>query len=38
MKSKSVFDSEHFVVDIKNGISIIAIKVPRATFKEAEAI
>jgi anti-anti-sigma factor len=36
MKSKSIFDSEHFPVDIKNGISIITIKIPRATFQEAE--
>jgi anti-anti-sigma factor len=36
MKSQSIFDSEHFPVEIKNGISIIKIKVPRATFKEAE--
>jgi len=36
MKSKSVFDSEHFVVDTKNGVSILGIKIPRATFKEAD--
>jgi anti-anti-sigma factor len=36
MKSNSIFDSEHFLVDIKNGISIITIKIPRATFKEAD--
>lgn len=36
MKSKSIFDSEHFLVEIKNGITIITIKIPRATFQEAE--
>ncbi|MCU0343556.1 MAG: STAS domain-containing protein [Ignavibacterium sp.] len=36
MKSQSIFDSEHFPVEIKNGISIIKIKIPRATFNEAE--
>lgn len=36
MKSKSIFDSEHFLVEIKDGISIITIKIPRATFQEAE--
>lgn len=36
MKSQSIFDSEHFQVEFKNGISIINIKIPRATFKEAD--
>jgi anti-anti-sigma factor len=36
MKSNSIFDSEHFPVEINNGISIITIKVPRATFQEAD--
>lgn len=36
MKSNSIFDSEDFLVEIINGISIITIKVSRATFKEAE--
>jgi len=36
MKSKSIFDLEHFQIDIKNRISIITIKTPRATFEEAE--
>lgn len=36
MNLKSNFDSENFLVDIKNGISIVNIKIPRATFKYAE--
>ncbi len=36
MTSRSIFDSEHFLVEIKNGVSIINIQLPRATFKEAE--
>jgi len=36
MQLQSIFDSEHFIVDIKDEISIIKIKIPRATFKEAE--
>jgi anti-anti-sigma factor len=38
MNLKSNFDSENFLVDIKNGISIITIKTPRATFKYAEEL
>lgn len=36
MKSQSIFDSEHFKVEFKNGISLLNIKIPRATFKEAD--
>ena len=36
MKSKSIFDSEDFPIDIINGISIIKIKIPRATSNEAD--
>jgi len=36
MKLPSVFDHEHFIVEFENGISILKIKIPRATFKEAE--
>ena len=36
MKSTSVFDHEHFIIEFKNGISIITIKIPRATFKETD--
>jgi anti-anti-sigma factor len=36
MKSNSIFDSECFLVDIKNGISIITIKIQRATYKDAD--
>ena len=36
MKSKSVFDSENFLTEFVNEISIVTIKVPRVTFIEAE--
>lgn len=36
MKSNSIFDSECFPVYIKNGISIITVKIQRATYKEAD--
>jgi anti-anti-sigma factor len=36
MKSKSIFDSENFLIDVINGISIITINVPRATSNEAD--
>lgn len=36
MKSNSIFYSEHFPVDFINELSIITIKIQRATFKEAE--
>lgn len=36
MKSQSIFDSEHFQVKFKDNIAILKIKIPRATFKEAD--
>ena len=36
MKSKSIFDSKDFPIEIINGISIITIKIPRVTFREAD--
>ncbi len=36
MNLKSIFDSEDFLIDIENGISIIKINIPRATFNKAE--
>ena len=36
MKSKSVFDSENFLIEFVNEISVVTIKVPRVTFIEAE--
>ncbi|MBK7630575.1 MAG: STAS domain-containing protein [Ignavibacteriales bacterium] len=35
MKQNSIFDSEHFLVDIKNGISVITIKIQKVTSQEA---
>ena len=36
MDLKSIFDSEDFLIDIVNGISIVKINIPRATFNKAE--
>jgi anti-anti-sigma factor len=36
MKQNSIFDSEHFLVDFKDGISIITIKIQKVTSQEAE--
>ena len=36
MQSPSIFSSEDFLIEIINEISIITIKIPRATSKEAE--
>lgn len=36
MKLKSIFDSEDFLIDIVNGISIVKVNLVRATFDKAE--
>jgi anti-anti-sigma factor len=36
MKSRSLFDSEDFQIDIVNGISIIKVNLPRTTFNKAD--
>ena len=36
MKSKSIFDSEDFLIDIVNAISIVNVKIPRVTSDKAE--
>jgi len=36
MKTKSIFDSEDFMIDIVNGISVVKVNMARATFNKAE--
>lgn len=36
MKSKSIFDSEDFLIDIVNGISIVKVKLSRITSEKTE--